>query len=239
MESERLKSAMGPGPDCPTIQRLAYYADGLLPVAELQAGEAHISTCAHCLTELELLRAFTTYAAAEDRDWAFADGVSWLRRREVEIFGADRVGRNSWKKWFPTGRLQPALTLAAVVLAMGVGYYMKGPAAPQLPTDVGTGAEVTRSMRVHLFGPRGDVTAVPDRLAWEPVSGAVSYRVRLMEVDRHEIWLGEVAAAAVDLPADVRTRISPAKTLEWQVTAYGVDRRPIAESDPQRFRLMK
>jgi hypothetical protein len=237
MESERLKRALDAGPDCPSIQRLAYYADGLLPVAELQAHETHISACAHCLTELELLRAFTTMAV--DRDEEVADAVAWLRRRETEIFGPNPNDQHSWKKWFSLGRLQPALTLAAVLVAMAAGYYLKNPSAPRLPADVGTGTETTRSMRVHLNDPRGDVTAVPERLTWETVSGASGYHVRLMETDRQEIWSSDVVNPAADLPTDVRARIRPAKTLQWQVTAFGADHRPIAESDSQRFRLLK
>jgi hypothetical protein len=239
MESERLKSALGAGPECLSIQRLAYYADGLLPVAELQAHEVHISACAYCLTELELLRAFMTSAAEETRDSDIADAVAWLRRRETEIFGVNRSDQQSWKKWFSLGRLQPALTLAAVLVAVAAGYYLKNPAAPLLPGDVGSGTEATRSLRVHLTGPVGDVAAVPERLAWEAVSGATGYHVRLMEVDRQEIWSTDVASTTVDVPADIRARISPAKTLEWQVTALGAGRRPIAESEPQRFRVFK
>ncbi|MCU1384026.1 MAG: hypothetical protein JWL71_2723 [Acidobacteria bacterium] len=239
MESERLKQALGPGPDCRSIQRLAYYADGLLPVAELQADEAHISTCANCLLELEQLRAFTTAAAEENRDWDVADAVSWLRRREPEIFGDVRHDRKAGKNWFSASRLRPAMTMAAVLLVIGVGYYLNNPAAPRLPIDVGTGSDATRSLRVHLLGPAGDVTAIPDRLTWETVSGARSYHVRVMEVDRQEIWSSDVTAAFVDLPATVRARITPAKSLQWQVTAFGDGRQVIAASEPQRFRLTK
>jgi len=35
----------------------------------------------------------------------------------------------------------------------------------------------------------------------------------------------------------VRARIVPAKTLLWQVTAYGASNAPLAESDVARFRL--
>ena len=43
----------------------------------------------------------------------------------------------------------------------------------------------------------------------------------------------------IDLPAGVQARIVSAKTLVWQVTAYGNSNTPIAESDLERFRLMQ
>jgi hypothetical protein len=239
MEDQRLRSALGPGPDCPSIQRLAYFVDGLLPIAELQADEAHIATCANCRAELVLLHVFMTSTISDEDGLAMKEGLASLRRREAEIFGPIHGNHGSWKKWFSPVRLQPVLALAAVLLAVGIGYYMRGSGVPAFPSVVGSGTEVTRSMRVHLLEPAGDQTTVPGRLAWQPLQGATGYHVRLMEVDRQEIWSTDSTVAAVDLPADVQARISPAKTLEWQVTAYGADRTPIAQSDSQRFRLMK
>jgi hypothetical protein len=58
-----------------------------------------------------------------------------------------------------------------------------------------------------------------------------------MEVDRRELWSTETAATDVDLPESVRALIVPAKTLQWQVTAYDASNSPIAESSLERFRL--
>jgi hypothetical protein len=60
-----------------------------------------------------------------------------------------------------------------------------------------------------------------------------------MEVDRSELWSVDVARTAVNLPATVREHIVPAKTLLWDVTAYGASTTtPIATSDVERFRLV-
>src|SRR6185295_11870454 len=118
------------------------------------------------------------------------------------------------------------------------GYYVFNPAPPGLPTDIGSGPEATRTLRIAVRGPVGDQAAVPTRLQWQPVSGASRYRVRLTEVDRHEIWSSDTMDSAIDLPPDVRARIVPGKTLVWQVTAYNASNAPIAESDAERFRLV-
>jgi hypothetical protein len=135
--------------------------------------------------------------------------------------------------------MRPALAMAAVLLAIVGGYYLTTPVVPRLPTEIGAGPDATRSLTVALRGPIGDQTAVPGRLEWQPVSGAVRYQVRLTEVDRLEIWASDTTDTVVDLPPDVRARIVPGKTLVWQVTAYGASNAPIAESNAERFRLVR
>ena len=83
--------------------------------------------------------------------------------------------------------------------------------APELPGSVTTGDEVTRSLAVGVRGPVGDQAEAPRRFEWLAVDGAVRYRVRLMEVDRREVWSASTSAPGVDLPAPVRTRSLPAE----------------------------
>ena len=246
MENRGLTDALRSGPDCLSIERLAHYSDGLLPVIELQADELHVATCGNCQAELALLHAFAASTVRDDERAVVDAAVEELRRREMKIFGPVRRDNESWDKWSTLGRLpvwfgglRPALTLAVVLLAVVGGYYLRQPAAPRLPADVSAGSDVARSMGVPVLDPVGDQTAVPGRFRWQPVGGASRYHVRLMEVDRQEIWSSDTADVAIDLPAAVQARISPAKTLVWQVTAYGASNAPIAESDPQRFRLVR
>ena len=67
---------------------------------------------------------------------------------------------------------------------------------------------------------------------------AVRYRVRLMEVDRQELWSTSTSALGVDLPAPVRASIAPGRTLLWDVTAYDAAGAAIAESGTQSFRVV-
>jgi hypothetical protein len=143
------------------------------------------------------------------------------------------------RRWLWAGSLRPALALAVVLLAVVGGYYLINPAVPRLPTDIGSSPEATRSLTVAVRAPIGDQAAVPDRLQWEAVSGAARYHVRLSEVDRREIWSNDTVDTAIDLPPDVRARIVPGKTLVWQVTAIGASNAPVAESNAERFRLVR
>lgn len=239
MEKQPLKTALGAGPECLSIERLARYADGLLSDEERRADEAHVAACANCEAELALLHAFATVTVRDDETTVVREGVAELRRRESEIFDPIRRDDPAWKRWLSFAALRPALTLAVVLLAVVGSYYLTNPAAPRLPADIGFGSEATRSLGIPVLEPVGDQTTVPRQLRWQAVGGASRYHVSLREVDRHEIWSSDSAETAIDLPEAVQTRIVPAKTLVWQVTAYGAANMRIAESDPQRFRLSR
>jgi hypothetical protein len=239
MAERFLTNALRPGPECPSIERLGRYVDAGLTPGERRQEESHIATCANCQAELALLRAFATPAVRDDEAEVVQWGVEQLRRREPEIFDGGRPNELSVRPGSSFAKLRPALALAVVLLALVGGYYLTNPAAPPLPTDIASTPEATRSVTIAIRGPIGDQTAVPERLLWQPVSGAARYRVRLSEVDRHEIWSSDTTDTMVDLPLDIRARITPGKTLLWQVTAYGGSNAPIAESNAERFRLLR
>jgi hypothetical protein len=127
---------------------------------------------------------------------------------------------------------------AAVLLVAAGSWYVLTTKPPGLPGSVTTGNEITRSLAIAVRGPVGDLLESPRRFEWLAVDRAVRYRVRLLEVDRHEIWSTSTSAAGVDLPSSVRTSIAPARTLIWDVTAYDASGAAIAESGPQSFRLV-
>jgi len=239
MEEQNLTNALRPGPDCPSIERLGRYADGALTPDERRREESHVVTCPNCQAELALLQAFATPSVRDDEAEAVRWGVEQLRRREPEIFEGGRLKHVPVRPWLSIERLRPALALAGVLLALVGGYYLNNRAVPQLPTDIGSGPEATRTLTIAARGPIGDQTTVPTRLQWQGVSGAARYRVRVTEVDRREIWSSDALDSAIDLPPDVRARIVPGKTLVWQVTAYAASNAPIAESNAERFRLVR
>ena len=127
--------------------------------------------------------------------------------------------------------------LAVVLLAAAGGHEFSTSSPPDLAASGSGRGGASRSLAVELVAPRGDQAAVPRRLEWRPLHGAVRYRARLAEVDRHEVWSIETSATAVDLPEPVRALVLPAKTLVWDVTAFDPADAPIGESPPERFRL--
>jgi putative zinc finger protein len=132
-------------------------------------------------------------------------------------------------------------TAAAIVLlaiAAGGSYLLLTRRAPDFPTHVSTGGEFTRSLSVRLREPTGQQKEVPTRFEWFAVDGAVRYHMRLMAVDREELWSASTAALAVELPPQVRESIAAGRTLLWSVTAYNAAGSPLAESGLQSFRVL-
>lgn len=239
MEREILNRTLRPDHECLSVEQIGRFADGAMTSRERASAEAHIGRCATCQSELALLQAFSTTTVRDEEADAVREGVAALRRRESEIFGDTRAAKSSRREWIPWARLRPAFTVAAVLLIAGTSYYLLNSTAPRLPSEVGPGREVTRSLAVTVRGPVGDQVVVPERLEWNPVSGAVRYRVRLMEVDGRELYSVESTGDTVTLPESIRVQIVPAKTVLWDVTAFGSASTPIAESGAQRFRLAR
>ncbi len=111
---------------------------------------------------------------------------------------------------------------------------------PTLDAAVRGGTEVYRAPAlVSIVSPAGDVPKPPDSIAWMVIPGAASYRVRMAEVDGHELWSGVTSGTAVPLPLEIRAKIVPMKTLLLDVTAFDPAGRKIADSEITRFRFLQ
>ena len=238
MEREILRTALAPSAECLSIEQLGRYADGALGTDEQTAAVMHIRRCLNCQAELALLQAVTSSSVRPGEADILRDGVARLEQRTTEIF-AGRAETLSRRRWFRFGSLLPVTAMAAVLLVglVAGSFYLLPRKAPKLPSRVTTGDEVTRSLAVAVRGPVGDQVEAPRRFEWLAVDRAVRYRVRLMEVDRREVWSTSTSAVGVDLPSPVRTSIAPMRTLLWDVTAYDASGAALAESGSQSFRL--
>ena len=134
-----------------------------------------------------------------NRNW------SALRRRRRR----PRLPRGLWSASrfrisaaFPSRGWQMVPVAAALLLVLAGGIYLRqgneGPAA--------AGGQASRrgARKVCAVAPLGDVAAAPAELRWEAVPGAARYLVRVMEVDRTEIWRGEARRTRIARPAEVR-----------------------------------
>jgi hypothetical protein len=237
IDRDVMRAALQPGADCLDVDVLARYADAGLAPAERAAAAVHLEACVVCRTEQALLESFARGRIADDELKPLRALVREFRRREMRVAALPtppraRSGRAPLFGWF-----RAALPLAVVLLAAAGGREFLTPKPLDLASRRALSAGASRSLTVELVMPRGEQPAVPRRLEWRPLAGAVRYRARLSEVDRQEMWAVETSATAVDLPEAVRTLIVPAKTLVWHVTAYDAGRAPIGESPPERFRF--
>jgi hypothetical protein len=213
-----------PTPECLTIEQLASAAtDG--------AAARHLESCAYCRNELALLESFTS----AEPSMIEAPAVEWIatevRRRVVEQTREKSV----WERltgWIPAGapRWVPAGAFAAIVLLIGSGVYLMRQGHPEI------GETVWRSASVAVIRPAGDLTAAPSEFAWQAVAGARRYRVRLLEVDRTEVWSAETEATQLAVPPGIASQLQPGRSFLWQVVAEG-PAGPIAESNLQTFHI--
>jgi len=211
MEDKILKEALAPGPDCLPLEELGRYADGTLSAVQHGAAARHIEQCPTCQAELALMESMA---------------------HSTLVF--DGRGESKRRRFFPVA-VAAALVLSA--LAAG-GTYKLLRRAPELPPAVTADRDVARSLTLGVRAPVGDQREAPPRLEWIAADRAVRYRVRLLEVDRHELWSTTTAAASVDVPSPVQSSLTRGRTFLWDVTAYDAADRIVSESGLQSFRVL-
>jgi hypothetical protein len=238
MEDEVLRRALAPDARCLSTEDLGRYAEDALGAAQQEAAAAHVRDCLSCQAELALLRAVTSDTLSPEETAIVRDGAARLENRAAEIVPFESTAERSTRVRPGFGNLPLAAVAAVLLIGMATStYFVLRRTAPELPGGVTTGDEVTRSLAVTVRGPVGDQAESPQRLEWLSVDGAVRYRVRVLEVDRREIWSASTSAPGVDLPPAVRTSFAPGRTLLWDVTAYDAADRVVAESGTQSFRV--
>jgi hypothetical protein len=225
---KNLKSIFTETPECLPADEL----EALLgtPAADERwlPARAHLAQCPHCQAELAMLSSF------------LSPEVSAEERPHVQAI-VQRLRANSpaatepwWRRVFRPAALVPvalALTAIAVVLTFQVDRRNA-----EL-TGAAPGSQVMRSQTVEAIEPVGAVASVPEVLSWKPVAGAAKYAVRLMEVDRTILWSEQATSTSVIIPAQIRSKITPLKTLVWEVEAMDASNNVLASTGLKRFKL--
>jgi hypothetical protein len=238
-EHEALRTALGPGVDCPPIEDLERLTSEQ-PVATNVA--KHLASCSYCQTELQMLHAFQAgEAGASSQE---VERVSeLLRARSKTILRQPSLTQAPapwWKAPFTMRRMaQASFAMAAILVAAVLVIQFRPIKDRPLPDTTQSGQEILRTGGFALLSPVGDLQSQPGEIRWEKVPKAASYQVRVVEVDGTELWKAETAADHIDLPSAVRARIVPAKTLFCQVSALDATGSKIGETGTVRFRLVQ
>jgi hypothetical protein len=238
-DDELLSAALGRVNDCPPLEDLERLLEDGAPTAL----KGHVDGCSRCQTELQMLRSFTSNEVAEHEKTAVDAIAARLKARSSTIparRSASVESRQSWwKRIFEVRWLSPAAAALAVALVVvSVTIELRRGRQPSL--DAGTGgAEVLRSSAIAILSPIGDLREKPSEIRWEAAPNATRYRVRIMEVDRTELWSTDAMSTRIDLPPNVETLIVPSKTLLIQVAAFDASGRRSGESETVRFRLLQ
>ncbi len=229
---EFFRRALQRTPECPPIETLERVIDH--PDADPRLA-AHVQSCAYCGAEVEMLQTFCAADVPAEDSWAVENITERLGRRPVAV-----VPATAPRRWFQMPWLRPlALSSAAIMALVAIGLQFRGGGPPALGTTPSGGSEVLRGTTVTVTAPGGDLAKAPEDVRWEAAPTAIRYRVRLLEVDGHELWSAETAETAIPIPAEVRSLIVPSKTLLVDVTALDARGQKIADSGNIRFRFLQ
>jgi hypothetical protein len=239
-EKQVLQSGLGPGDDCLPVEQLEKFVmEGSTPPAPLAE---HVKSCTYCRTQVQLLREFDAGTPREIETEAVRLITSRLRARSNEIFPASRepveVREPWWRAFWRAPWLSPAaLALAGILVAVALSLQMRN--APPGLHPPNPDREVLRSNAISVIAPTGDIHQAPSEIRWQAAPNAVRYEARLLEVDGAELWIAETPENRIELPAAVRARVVPAKTLLCQVLAFDASGHRVAQSETVRFRLLQ
>jgi hypothetical protein len=242
LDRQTLKSALAATPDCLSIEEL-----GDLSVDEARKHK-HVSACAHCQTELTMLREFESSTPLADEGAAVAWISSHLERRLDEIKNPSRAVQrqlaeaaaprtSSWlARLFAFPNMRVLAPIAAVVaIAVGGFLFLQSPKEPELQANLGHEPAIYRSQELQTVSPSGELLEAPKNLQWKPVPGATMYKFSITEVDHTEVWNGQTVDTLMTIPPSVLAKMRVGKPFLWKVSALDPQGAVLASSQAQRF----
>src|SRR5579871_5635599 len=197
-EEQMLRSALQPGPECPSVVQLERLLDHASTSPELPL---HVESCTYCQNELHMLKEFRSGAIRASEAQAVRRITAQLQARSGNILKRrqPRDRESWWRALWTTPWLAPAgLAVAGLLIAVGINLQYRG--APPIVHTPGAGDEVLRSNAVSVTAPVGDVQQAPSDVEWLPAANAARYEVRLLEVDGTELWRAESAGVRIAFP---------------------------------------
>jgi len=196
--------------------------------------ERHLTLCDTCRREREVLLRVNKSLPMAELPIA-PDALAGNAREsedEVETVAPSLWGARvrlffevRWHTW-----ALAAVVLVAISSLLTVFYFQQQP-----PGDIHRGGRQAQVVEARY--PLGLVTEPPDTIAWEPVPEAKTYRVGLYNSAMEKAWQSpRVVTNQVELPPDVRSRLSSGQRYFWQVTVE-VDRGKVMKSRLFEFSL--
>jgi hypothetical protein len=219
--------------DCLPVEVLERLMEKASAPADAKAA-AHLSSCAHCQTELAMLKSFETAEPSANEGAAVAWIAAMLQRQQGAPADQSSVPRVSfWRSMFRVPYLAGAAALA-LMLALGISLYnsdsgkggLKGP-------DVGT---IYRG-GIKLLSPTGDLTQAPGEFRWEAVPGAASYTVELTDVLGTPLASASSTQPVLEASPQMKAIMLAGKPIKWKVSARDSSGKVIATSNAGNFKI--
>lgn len=195
---------------------------------------AHLAGCAHCQTELAMLKNFEQSTPSADEGAAVAWIAAQLERRQNAPAAQLKIAQVPfWRTMFRVPYLAGAAALAAV-LVLGISLYHGSSDGPS-KINPGLGSGQFRGS-IHLVSPIADQDIAPAEFHWDAVQGAESYRVELKDVVGVTLATAKSTQNVLPVTPEMKAFMVSGKPLKWQVTALGANGKEIA-SGAEQFKV--
>src|SRR5215467_6647812 len=196
---------------------------------------AHLESCAHCQTELSMLKSFEAATPSADEGAAVGWIVAQLQRQQAAPARQSSVTRVPfWRSFFRIPYLAGAAAMVAV-LALGISLYNsnagKGPVTGPV---IGSNS---RAGELRLLSPMGDLTQSPTEFRWEAVPGAASYKVELTDVIGQSLASATSTQPQLAATPEMKAAMHAGMPVNWKVTAYDASGKSLADSTGGNFRI--
>jgi len=219
--------------DCLPLETLERMMDNTSRDAK---AAAHLASCAHCQTELAMLKNFEQSTPSADEGAAVAWIAAQLDRRQSAPVAQQKVATIPfWRTMFRVPYLAGAAALAAVLI-FGISLYHGNSDGPsKLNPSLGSGQ--FRSGSIHLVTPIADQKSAPTEFQWNAVQGASSYQVELKDVAGITLASAKSTENVLTVTPEMRANMVSGKPLKWKVTAMDANGTEIANSSLEDFKV--
>ena len=219
--------------DCLPLETLEQMVDNTSRDAK---AAAHLAGCAHCQTELAMLKNFEQSTPSADEGAAVAWIAAQLERQQNAPAAQQKVARISfWRTMFRVPYMAGAAALAAVLI-FGISLYHGNSDGPG-KINPGLGSGTFRSGSIHLVSPISDVPQAPSEFRWAAVQGASSYTVELKDVAGITLASAKSSENVLPVTPEMRANMIADKPLKWKVTAMDANGKEIANSSAEDFKI--
>jgi hypothetical protein len=197
---------------------------------------AHLAGCAHCQTELAMLKNFEESTPSADEGAAVAWIAAQLERRQNAPVAQQKVASVPfWRTMFRVPYMAGAAALAAVLIFGFSLYHGNSDGPGRINPGLGNGQ--FRSGAVHLVSPIADQTSAPTEFRWDAVQGASSYTVELKDVAGITLATAKSSQNVLQVTPEMNASMVSGKPLKWKVTALNAAGTEIANSSTEQFKI--
>jgi hypothetical protein len=219
--------------DCLPLETLEQMVDNSSHDAK---AAAHLAGCAHCQTELAMLKNFEQSTPSADEGAAVAWIAAQLERQQNAPVAQQKVARVPfWRAMFRVPYMAGAAALAAVLI-FGISLYHGNSDGPG-KINPGLGSGNFRSGSIHLVSPIAEQPNAPTEFRWDAVQGASSYTVELQDVAGITLATAQSSQNVLQVTPEMKANMISDKPLKWKVTAKDATGKEIASSSTEQFKI--